>query len=131
SPAVYSVLNNPCSILVVIVFTSLISAVITVVGVTIFVPRPDFTAQVCAEFNEVLMANFCDKVFLGGSVKETLDNQQSLLLLLIFMSGIASAVGLILFFGYKIDKAVSEPKLSINTVSLHKKTMKILIVQVI
>lgn len=42
---------------------------ITTIGMSIFLPHKTFANQICIQFNTVLHANFCDKVFLGGSVE--------------------------------------------------------------
>ncbi|GMS89705.1 hypothetical protein PENTCL1PPCAC_11880, partial [Pristionchus entomophagus] len=102
---------------------------ITTLGLSVFLPHEEFTKQICTDFNDLLATNFCNKVFIGGSVQETLENPQAVISLCIFLAGMATAICLIIYFGKQIDLTVSLSSLSDMSTNLHKKTLKILIVQ--
>ncbi|KAF8359826.1 hypothetical protein PRIPAC_94821 [Pristionchus pacificus] len=131
SPALYSFISNPCFIIFFLLSSVLACASITTIGMSIFLPHKTFANQICIQFNTVLHANFCDKVFLGGSVEETLENPQAMILVCIFLSGVFSAIGMILFFGKQIHMTVSSMNFSPIGQKIHRKTLRILIVQVL
>ncbi|GMR42728.1 hypothetical protein PMAYCL1PPCAC_12923, partial [Pristionchus mayeri] len=131
SPSLYSFISNPFFLALLLLSTAIACAAITLIGMSIFLPQESFTAGICRDFNDILVADFCDKVFLGGSVKETLENTQAMHMLLVFLAGVAAAMIVILYCGRRIDRKVSLIKLSHFSDNLHRKTLKILIVQTV